>query len=161
MPFTISPNLGPLTTYWTPPSTCLSTITFCSDPNGQLWLGQTGNLVDPRCYPTNFATDDVYSPGVCPSGEMFPLPIRSDLMEVGWTSACTPAAGISSPIFPTTVSAIQCCPSYVIAFSCGLSNCTHLDHSPATVESAFHSMRSARPYLLQALLASLRFPLPP
>jgi hypothetical protein len=67
MGFTTSPNLGPLTTYWTPPTTCLSTITSVNDWDGSLWMGMTGNVVDLDCYPSNFATDAVYSPAVCPS----------------------------------------------------------------------------------------------
>jgi hypothetical protein len=31
-------------------------------------LGATASTVDPFCYPPNFATGSVYSPGVCPSG---------------------------------------------------------------------------------------------
>jgi len=85
-------SLGPLTTYWTPPTTCLSTITF----NGEGWLGvgMTSGLVDLDCYPPSFATDAVYSPGVCPRG---------------WTSGCSPS--LTSISFGSTVTAIQCCPS--------------------------------------------------
>ena len=41
-------NRGPLTTYFIPPTSCLSTLTYASS----LFLGHYGSvLVDPKCYP--------------------------------------------------------------------------------------------------------------
>lgn len=57
-------------------------------------MGMTSDLVDLDCYPPNFVTDAVYSPGVCPRG---------------WTSGCSPS--LTSISFASTVTAIQCCPS--------------------------------------------------
>jgi len=103
MVLTTSPNLGPLTTYWTPPSTCISTMTSVNDWDENLWLGMTGNIVNLNCYPPNYATDDVYSPGICPSG---------------WTSACSPQqASTTSAIFPPTITAVQCCPSSLSCYT--------------------------------------------
>jgi hypothetical protein len=72
MPVTTSPILGPLTTVFTPPSGCLSTVTYSpasvSSGTAELYLGASGNAVDLECYPPAFQTDCVYSPGVCPSG---------------------------------------------------------------------------------------------
>ena len=72
--------LGPLTTLWTPPSQCLSTVTYTPTAtlliDGSTWtqppflgMGMTQNVVDLACYPPHFTTDHIYSPGICPSGK--------------------------------------------------------------------------------------------
>ncbi|KAI9741300.1 MAG: hypothetical protein M1834_003017 [Cirrosporium novae-zelandiae] len=96
--------IGPLTTTFSPPTGCLSTITSpYGSPN--LYLAKTGEIIDPNCYPTDYTTDDIYSPGFCPSG---------------WSSACTPLDTDGSPYFTfsaTSVSVYQCCPT---GFSCAI-----------------------------------------
>ncbi|KAK3721348.1 hypothetical protein LTR37_003224 [Vermiconidia calcicola] len=108
MSLTTSPILGALTTTWTPPTPCLSTVTF--NPYA-IWapgitgtpklspavlLGATGQAADLVCYPPAFTQNHVYSPGICPSG---------------WTSACAPTAGSGGLMLPKPTTAVQCCPS--------------------------------------------------
>jgi hypothetical protein len=83
--FVFTPNRGPLTTIFTPPSNCLATTTALdtsyfvgSQPDGDL-----GGF--PSCYPSSTlsvaVSDDVfqpavYSPGVCPFGYTYAFPCK-------------------------------------------------------------------------------------
>ena len=92
-------NPLPLTTVFVPPagthlaprvaldesndeSGCLSTATYngnaiwapdlpeASSLSPAVLLGATGQAVDLLCYPPAFTLGEVYSPGICPSGEL-------------------------------------------------------------------------------------------
>lgn len=64
--------LGPLTSIFTPPSTCITGITYVppliESSTAALYRGASGDSVADECYPSGFTTDFAYSPGVCPSG---------------------------------------------------------------------------------------------
>lgn len=129
---TTSDLLGPLTTLWTPPSACLSTVTATppamysgsgsigvDEATSALYLGATGNAVDPVCYPPRFTTDHVYSPGICPSGtseaklclnEFYAGCADSAIVRLGWTSACAPSSN-NQFYFQAPTTGVQCCPS--------------------------------------------------
>jgi hypothetical protein len=78
----MSTNLGPVTTIFTPPSSCLATTTAAyDDPYYFAWINYFGIAGGGEsCYPggspsgaaqTNGAWDNFYySPAVCPSGWM-------------------------------------------------------------------------------------------
>lgn len=94
-------NLGPLTTIFTPPASCLSTITSASLAGFFVGHFSAGNE---NCYPpsttTNyFATSYFYSPGICPSG---------------YSAACT----WPSSAFSAATTASLCCPMYVLSQGC-------------------------------------------
>ncbi|KAL8712580.1 MAG: hypothetical protein Q9220_003111 [cf. Caloplaca sp. 1 TL-2023] len=57
----------PLTTIFTPPTSCISTVTYDGTSFWQGGLLQTG---DQNCYPPRFLDiyGSLYSPGICPSG---------------------------------------------------------------------------------------------
>ncbi|KAL9589894.1 MAG: hypothetical protein Q9203_001312 [Teloschistes exilis] len=59
----------PLTTIFTPPQSCLSTVTYDGTSFWEGGLLQTG---DQNCYPPRFTDifNSAYSPGICPSGWM-------------------------------------------------------------------------------------------
>lgn len=72
-----SADLGPLTSIFTPPSACISTITYVppisESGSPSLYRGASGNAIAKECYPEGFATDSVFSPGICPSGKLYVL----------------------------------------------------------------------------------------
>jgi hypothetical protein len=69
-------NLGPVTTLFTPPSSCIQTTTsYSDDPVPILWLMNQGEGFPGDCSPTaaggKYASATIaqyYSPAVCPSG---------------------------------------------------------------------------------------------
>ena len=81
----------PLTTFFTPPATCLDVVTYDGTSFWQNGLAQTG---DAGCYPSGFSKiyNSWFTPGICPES---------------WTSVGT------DPSHPSTVSDAMCCPSYV------------------------------------------------
>lgn len=107
-----TPNRGPLTTIFTPPSNCLATTTALdtsyfvgSEPNGDL-----GGF--PSCYPSSTlsvaASDDVfqpavYSPGVCPFGYTYAFPYTSQIDGIG--------EEYRSTTYTIPVTKYVCCPS--------------------------------------------------
>ncbi|KAI9745287.1 MAG: hypothetical protein M1818_001567 [Claussenomyces sp. TS43310] len=100
-------NRGPLTTVFTPPSSCLSQLTLTVDENyiTTIFQGHDG-WGDAACYPpTRTGTPNwegwgayYYSPGICPEG---------------YVTACTQTtsqAGLNFSL-PTSTHAAICCPS--------------------------------------------------
>ena len=88
----------PLTTIYTPPSSCNTILTY---DGGTVWRGQLNSVGDLDCYPPNYslAWDYYYSPGACPSG---------------WYSASS-LTGSGALVFnPAETNAI-CCPKLVNA----------------------------------------------
>ncbi|KAF2652145.1 hypothetical protein K491DRAFT_67148 [Lophiostoma macrostomum CBS 122681] len=99
-------NLGPLTTPFTPASSCLGTDTF--------FVFTYGPLVDPLehtdCFPPSFTaalgTGVYYSPGLCPRGY---TAVRSDVHTQ--LSVVTYLSPKSSEVIRTEV--VQtCCPRF-------------------------------------------------
>lgn len=99
-------NAGPLTTIFTPPTTCLDVITSGLSPYSpgySLFIGHFGPYYSPAltCSPTataliNYYTDNYYwSPGYCPSG---------------YTTACSYTPVNLGP----KVTASLCCPMYAV-----------------------------------------------
>jgi hypothetical protein len=125
-----TPNRGPLTTIFTPPSNCLATTTALdtsyfvgSQPDGDL-----GGF--PSCYPSSTlsvaASDDVfqpavYSPGVCPFGYTYAFPCEclpdrdSTFFNIDAFSDTSQIDGIGEEYGSTTytipVTKYVCCPS--------------------------------------------------
>lgn len=70
-----APNLGPLTTTFTPPTSCFKDLyyLFTLDP-GSVRHPSLAWITKTECYPTNYPQEDswyyagYYSPAVCPSG---------------------------------------------------------------------------------------------
>ena len=95
-------NVGPLTTIFTPPASCLSTVTSAmgsvSASDYSMFIGHWGGYAPgSRCYPAStvpipFLSNYYYSPGICPSG---------------YSAAC-PWTGTE---LPASVTASLCCPS--------------------------------------------------
>lgn len=108
--------VGPLTTTFTPPSTCLSIITSTtSRPSYSLFIGHWA-LGDLNCYPSvtssiDFWSDYVWSPGICPSG---------------YSTACTYDPSAIS--FDPAATASLCCPS---GFTCYGTDWPHVCYSSA------------------------------
>jgi len=96
-------NLGPLTTIFTPPASCLDVVTSGAGPpfssTYSLFVGHFGpyEIAQKICYPEgaatiNFAyTNYYYSPGYCPSG---------------YSTACA----FTAASFAASVTASLCCP---------------------------------------------------
>jgi len=106
-------NLGPLTTVFTPPSTCLETTT-CDAPCNQVAGFEVGAFWDDvsACYPTGTKSLDLHtlpyywSPGICPSG-------WAPYQSIG-TGVPVTVSGYDTGMLPSSVTAWLCCPSYVV-----------------------------------------------
>ncbi|OCK81515.1 hypothetical protein K432DRAFT_424894 [Lepidopterella palustris CBS 459.81] len=111
-------NIGPLTTIFTPPSSCVSVITMYSSVtigNGinsgipNLYLGHFGEG-DPACFPlskpiNDFGGDYFYSPGICPY-QWTTVPIASGALppQLGSSALCCPPGFSSSDFFHGCIS---------------------------------------------------------
>lgn len=101
-------NLGPLTTVFTGPTSCLATTTLKPPGSNAYYVAAFWDDV-PACYPPgitpfNFHTiPQYYSPGICPSG-------WSPVTSVGgdWP---TTASDYSIWAIPSKTNVWLCCPS--------------------------------------------------
>jgi len=96
-PFTLKMSTTgfPLTSTFTPPATCLSTLYYYDSPTG-FWV-ELGPSNAPDCLPPNYQSSlgIYYSPGVCPSG---------------YTEACSSSVLVDS----LTETRATCCPRQFI-----------------------------------------------
>ena len=98
---TSAENRGPITTIFTPPSTCLATTTLLTDTYLlNHWLSG-----DPNCYPSATEAESIwysnwggyyYSPAVCPSG---------------WTTMTSLSTISAGPSLGDGTSGYLCCPT--------------------------------------------------
>ena len=104
-------NVGPLTTTFNPPSTCLATTTYIGNGVAGYYVAAFWDDIT-ACYPTgsltgtqslNLHTNFFYSPGICPIGW---YPATS--MGVG---APKDASDASLWLIPEATNVWLCCPS--------------------------------------------------
>jgi hypothetical protein len=91
-------NLGPLTTTYTPPLPCLSSLENAYVTEPQVATIQ-GPVSTGGCFPENYddTGENYYSPGICP---------------VGYIPACTSYNSNAQGTATETV--ITCCPTFVL-----------------------------------------------
>lgn len=100
-------NVGPLTTVFTGPTTCLSTTTGIGEGVAGFYVAAFWSDVT-ACYPSgtqqlNLHTAYFYSPGICPSGWVPVASLESDLP--------TTVSSYSVYALPRETTAWLCCPS--------------------------------------------------
>jgi len=102
-------NVGPLTTTFTGPSTCLQTTTLIGSAAyyvAAFWDDVTACYPPGTATPFNFHTlPQYYSPGICPSGW---APVTSAGADFPGT-----ASNYNQYLIPSPTQVWLCCPSYV------------------------------------------------
>lgn len=94
----LSPSTTPLpalTTIFTPPSYCLSTLSSYQSTGSTAYFELAPTSSFPQCYPSPFPRSLTFSPGVCPGGY---VSVTQSLRVVGSSNIETE---------------MQCCPRYV------------------------------------------------
>jgi len=100
-------NVGPLTTVFSGPTTCLATTTYAGGGVAAFYVAAFWDDVT-ACYPSGTQSLDLhtgyfYSPGICPSGWAPIVSLETDIPKT--------ASGFSTYILGSQTTAWLCCPS--------------------------------------------------